>query len=89
MKQITLSIQKVLERGRVNADGSRQDWTAQEQSLEALTEDISVLFMISPFEKAVLEQLAEDWKAEVNNKGKSSNSRTGRVLLRRALGLEN
>lgn len=89
MKQITNSIQKVIARGRIDPEGNRQDWSAQDQSLEALTQNESVPVMVSPFEKAVIEQLAEEWKDIVNNKGKSSNSRTGRVLLRQALGLAN
>lgn len=57
MKQITNSIQKVIARGRVDAEGNRYDWSEQDRSLEALTENMNVPVMVSPFEKAVIEQL--------------------------------
>ncbi|MCK3655780.1 hypothetical protein A4G19_08425 [Pasteurellaceae bacterium Macca] len=75
MKQITKSLKNVVVSGK---------WSEEQQAITAVA-DSRYQPMISPFERAVIKQLARDWEDETGET--YSESRVGRELIRKALGL--
>ncbi|OOF48628.1 hypothetical protein [Rodentibacter trehalosifermentans] len=79
---IQASVKKVLTAGFIDSEGIAQAWDEKSISLQAVA-SCRFQCMLSPFEIAIIKQLALDNAVDF----RPSESRTGRILIRKALGL--